>query len=107
MKLNCKPQQLAWVKRPSACEPCSAKLLGLPTKVSHVITPLTMGAAIRELLEGPVWMLAEPFRCPLGAADCSGVDRLPDACLQPFDPASEPGAEVQDVPVAASLVAKC
>lgn len=95
--MNCKPGQMAMVVRASVCKPCSTKVTGLPTKVSHVITPLTGAAALQESIEGPVWLLAEPFRCPFGRAWCDGVDRMPDACLRPFDPESKPEPVAEDV----------
>lgn len=81
------------VKRASTCQPCSVRVQGLPTKVSRIVTPFTLGEFMQEQMEGPIWELAEPFRCPWGRAGCSGIERLPDACLQPFDPESEPVAD--------------
>lgn len=91
--MNCTPGAKVWVRRTSRCEPCSALLLGVPAQVSHLQMPQTMFHLLREQLEGPVWMLQEPFRCPRSEAGCPGIDRLPDACLQPFDPESAPGEE--------------
>ena len=95
--MNCKPTQLVMVMRASVCKPRSTKVTGLPTRVSHVITPLTGAAALQEVIEGPVWMLAEPLRCPHGRSYCPGIDRYPDACLRPFDPESAPEPVAEDV----------
>jgi hypothetical protein len=97
--MNCKPGQMAMVMRASVCKPCSAKVQGLPTKVSHVITPISVMAVLQEQIEGPVWLLAEPFRCPFNVDGCTGVDRMPDQCLRPFDPESEPEPAAEDTPV--------
>lgn len=95
--MNCKPGQMAFIKAASRMEPCSAMRVGVPVRVSHIVTPVDFFQAVREAFEGPVWMLAEPLRCPHGQANCPGIDRMPDACLRPFDPESDPEPEaVQD-----------
>lgn len=95
--MNCKPGQMAMIVRASVMETCSALRQGVPVKVSHIVTPVDFVQAVREAFEGPVWMLAEPLRCPHGRANCPGIDRMPDACLRPFDPESDPEPEsVQD-----------
>ena len=93
--MNCKPGQMAMIVRASACEPCSARKLGLPTTVSHLSTAVNRADVIQEVLEGPVWVLAEPLPCPFGISGCLGIAKLPDACLRPFDPESEPVPEAE------------
>ena len=97
--MNCKPGQVAMIVRASKCEPCSARLVGVPVKVAFVVEPITLMAALQQELEGPVWSLAEPMHCPGRAAGCEGVDRYPDACLRPFDPESAPEPVAVDTPV--------
>lgn len=89
-ELRCKPGQTALIVRPSKCEPCSTRMVGVPVRVSFVISPITVMAALQEELEGPVWWLAEPLHCPGRLAGCEGITRMPDACLRPFDPESSP-----------------
>jgi hypothetical protein len=78
------------------------RVQGLPTTVSHIAGVNNLGDLVREAAEGPLWMLAEPFRCPMGQAGCTGIDRMPDACLRPFDPQSKPEPVQADKPVDAT-----
>lgn len=96
--MNCKPNQMEMVIHASKCEPCSARVLGLPTIVAHVAPP-----ALQEVFEGPVWVLAEPFQCPFRRAGCGGIDRMPDACLRPFDPESVPEPAAADIQAGAPV----
>lgn len=99
-ELRCKPGQLVMVVRPAMCEPCSARVVGLPTVVAALTQPGDPDHAYMQTrLEGPVWRLAQPFRCPTEQAGCGGLECMPDACLRPFDPESTPEPEQVDKPV--------
>jgi hypothetical protein len=88
---------MALIVRASRKEPCSLLRVGVPVTVAALVTPSTLGEHFHEGAEGPVWMLAEPLRCPHGRSNCPGIDRYPDACLRPFDPESEPEPAAEDV----------
>lgn len=95
--MNCKPGQMAMIVRASRMEPCSLLRVGVPVTVSALVTPHSLMEHISEGAEGPVWMLAEPLRCPHGRSYCPGIDRMPDACLRPFDPDSRPEPEAEEL----------
>jgi hypothetical protein len=84
--MNCKPNQLAMVKCASRCEPCSARVVGVPVQVLRLVDPVMPLDVLQHALEGPVWELAAPLHCPSGEAGCQGIRVMPDACLRPFDP---------------------
>lgn len=88
--MNCKPGQLATIVRPAWGQPCSRRAIGVPVRVVAVAAPGYFD------LDGPVWRLESPVHCPHHSANCVGIERMPDACLMPFDPASEPEAEPAD-----------
>ena len=96
-ELRCKPGQMAMIVQASRMEPCSLLRVGVPVTVASLVQPSTPGEPFREGAEGPVWMLAEPLRCPHGRSYCPGIDRYPDACLRPFDPESKPEPVAEDV----------
>lgn len=100
--LRCKPGQMAMIVHASRCAPCSALRVGVPVTVVQLVQPRTLAEHIQAGLEGPVWMLAEPVRCPQGVAGCQGIERMPDACLRPFDPESAPEPAQADKPVDAT-----
>lgn len=97
--MNCKPHQMAMLVKPSIVDKCASACLGVPVKVSELQTPANLMQVLREVVEGPIWMLAQPIHCPHRDAACEGIDRLPDACLRPFDAGSQPEAELADTPL--------
>ena len=102
--LRCKPGQTAMIVRPSMCEPCSVRMVGLPTVVAALTKPGDPGYSyVMDRLEGPVWRLAQPMRCPMAVAGCGGMEVYPDQHLRPFDPESEPEPAAEDAPVRAPV----
>lgn len=95
--MNCKPGQMALIKRASVMEPCSALRVGVPVTVVSIALPNSLRDLAAEQIEGPAWTLAEPLRCPHGQAGCDGIRRMPDSCLRPFDPESAPEPVAEDV----------
>lgn len=95
--MRCKPGQMAMIVQASRMEPCSLLRVGVPVTVSHIVVPSGLASLMQEATEGPVWMLAEPLRCPHGRSYCLGVDRMPDKCLRPFDPDSKPEPETEEL----------
>lgn len=93
MNLRCKPNQLVMIVKASAVHPCSARYVGCPAHVTQLQPLDGLVPLLAEALEGPTWVFKEALRCPHGDATCRGVDRMPDSCLRPFDPESEPEAE--------------
>ncbi len=83
--MNCKPGQLAMIVRESFGKPCSRWAIGVPVRVVAQTMPCPF--------DGPMWRLESPVKCPNREALCFGILHMPDACLLPFDPASEPEAE--------------
>lgn len=96
-ELRCKPGQMAMIVQASRMEPCSLLRVGVPVTVSHLVKPSTLDEHLHEGAEGPVWMLAEPLRCPHGRSYCPGIAEMPDRCLRPFDPESKPEPGAEDV----------
>lgn len=97
--MNCKPNQRVLVVRGCRMEPCAALALGLPTKTANLHQVDNMIDALRDLYDGPSWNLAEPLHCPRRRSGCPGIEHLPDKCLRPFDPESEPAQDEADTGV--------
>lgn len=98
-ELRCKPGQMALIVRASRGEPCSALRVGVPVTVVRLHEARSLHDHFIEGMEGPMWALDEPLRCPHGNANCPGIDRMPDRCLRPFDPESKPEPVQADQPV--------
>lgn len=93
--MNCKPNQLAWIKVPA-----NMNGSGMEALHNHVVRTVTL-VAMRPAL----WQVDPPQLMQLRAVgiDITGrvyrsgqrliVEGIPDAWLQPFDPESDPSHE--------------
>ncbi|GAP37359.1 hypothetical protein ABXN37_19740 [Piscinibacter sakaiensis] len=98
--LNCRPGQRAMIVRGCQFHRCVAQRIGCPVTVSRIVTPASLLGHVMEAVDGPTWELAEAVSCPSG--ECRGLFLVPDRCLRPFDPDSEPGdAETTELRVEA------
>ena len=88
--MRCKPGQLATIVRAAFAQPCTRSCVGVPVRVVALDAPSYFD------FDGPAWLLENPVHCPSKTAGCRGIVSMPDACLLPFDPASEPEAEPVD-----------
>jgi hypothetical protein len=88
--LNCTPNSLALVVRPACTHDCVAKLIGCPVQLGERYHPEGLLSALLEHAEGPMWQLRETHRCPIGLPACKGLSTMPDRCLRPMDPDTEP-----------------
>lgn len=93
MELNCKPNSLAMVVRGAVTHGCIARLVGCPVQLGERYYPLGPLGLVLEQAEGPLWLLKEMHRCPLGQPWCTGMEVIPDRCLRPMDPGSEPNVD--------------
>lgn len=101
--LRCKPDQLATVEFADPFQSCSMRRLGCVVKVGRLVTSMGPFDVVSELFVGPSWELAAPLSCPHSQAGCCGITQMPDACLQPFDPDSEPVADEDAQPAGVDL----
>lgn len=93
--MNCKPGQRAIIIRETPIHECVGLRIGCPVTVDRLLSPAEGPAMLVILMAivGPIWILRDGPSCPKGHSYCKGVWAVPDVCLRPFDPDSEPKTE--------------